>query len=170
MENQKKFKLENLPFGEAKIKVLKTKQGDYGMHRQTGWDDTPYWIFHSAWIITEQAHGILNWGPYKFRNNSREISDRSELNILETELLVETEEDRRQEAEEMALAKALELERKGFRVELEFGEETQPRNLAKVYKWESNLPSEWIRRRYEKRIYRVNISDLSLELKGGEGK
>ena len=166
IKNPIRIRLEDLPIGQAKIRILKTEKEDYGMHGQTGWDDLPYSIYHPAKLIIEQAHGILNWGPYRFRDNSREISGRSEMNILETECIVEIKEgDREQEVKEIAVAKARELKRKGFEVKFEFEEEPRELYRLRIHKWESNLPPEWIRRRYEKGIYQLQLSDL--KLKGG---
>lgn len=113
-----RIELDQLVLGEARIKVLKTFDGNYGLHGQTGWDDLPYWEIHDAWIITTEAHGELRWGPWKYRETSKkEHRGVGELQIIEPRIF-----SSETKAEEYALTKALELEAKNFKVDIEFGQ------------------------------------------------
>jgi hypothetical protein len=153
MENQKPYNLEEIPFGTAKLRVLRTRQGEYGLHGQTGWDDLPYWEFYDAWIVTVQTYGYVDW-MFKYRKNAKtEYTGKSKINILETNLL-KTEA----EAEDKALTIAGELEEKGFKIEIEIGEENEARNLGRNYAMEE-IPKGLVLRRFQPRIIDVYLPD-----------
>lgn len=133
---QEQYPLEKIEFGTALIRILKTRDGIYGMHGQRGWDDLPYWEYWDAWIITTQAYGNIDYGPFKSRKNAKkEHSGTLKIDFLEAEILRSEKE-----AEDKALEIALNLEEKGFRPEIEFGAEKEPRILGRNYFLEESLP------------------------------
>jgi len=153
-DKQKPYELEQIPFGSAKIKVLKTQQGKYGLHGQTGWDDAPYWKIWDAWIITSQAYGNIDWGPFKQRRNSKkEYKGTSQISILEAEIL-----DDENKAKEKARDLSTELEQKGFKTRTEVGEDYEPRILKTQYKLDVPL-KDFIQRQFHPRLKNVYLKE-----------
>lgn len=151
---QKPYELEGIPLGSAKIKILKTKQGVYGLHGQTGWDDTPYWEFKDALIVTSQAYGDIDWGPFKQRKNSKkEHRGTSQINILEAEILRDENE-----AQEKSLNLAITLEEKRFEIEIEEGEDYEPRILKTHYKLDILL-EDFIEKQFHPKLEEVYLKD-----------
>jgi len=88
MERPKRLNLEKLLLGGARIKVIKTMDGQYGMHGETKWDEYPHWEFYDAWIITTQAYGTVSWGPFKKNQYStEEHTGVGEVSVIEKGLV-----------------------------------------------------------------------------------
>ncbi len=133
MEMQTKSKpylLEKIPYGDARVNVLRTKQGVYSLHGQTGWDDTPYWEWKDAWILTVQAYGLIDWGPFKHRKNARRLHiGTSRINLIEAGIFYYENEAKEKSANTLSA-----LESKRFQCTMNFGEEEEPRILGVQYR------------------------------------
>jgi hypothetical protein len=142
-QEYKDFELEDIEFGTAKVKVLKTMDGEYGMHGQTGWDDTPYWIYWDAWFVTVQAYGNIDWGPFKKRKDAKkEHSETTKINLLEIKIF-----DSKNDAEDHALEEAIKFEQKGFDVKIESGNDPEEHRTFKTqYRIDSSIEYSLIRK------------------------
>ena len=109
---------------KATINFITGMDGSYALHGQTGWDDLPYWEYYKAWIVEVIVEGILFWGPFKYRKNAKkEHSGEALMQISETRIFNDSdcsEEIAKCEAEEYTLDFANNLEKRGFKVELNF--------------------------------------------------
>jgi hypothetical protein len=143
---KQKIPLEKLALGKAKVMVLKTSSGSYGLHGQTGWDDLPYWESQDAWIASVQVHGRLDWKG-KYRESARkEHSGTGEIQLAEHRI---SRSER--ESEDYALEQAIKLEEMGFEVELDFGE--IGRTVSGIYhEWIEDAPPYWLANRIANRI------------------
>src|SRR3989344_2047033 len=101
----------------------------------------PYWKTHEDWMITTQAHGRIDWGPYKQRKNAKkEHRGTSEINLLETKLI--SSEEKMHETCRVLVDK---LTKKRFIVfDIEHGEDYQMRLLVTVYEWMNDIPPEFL--------------------------
>lgn len=124
----------------CKITLIETKDGSYGMHGQTGWDDLPYWEFWPAWIVDLRMDGLWDFGPYKLGPDAQhEYAGTTHVHLQEGHI------DRDQKkAEDLALELALSLEERGFAPEIGFlVDYSTPRNLRKKLRFlDDRLPIE----------------------------
>lgn len=151
--------MEKIPYGTAKIKILKTKQGEYGLHGDMHWDAEPYWEYYSAWIISTQAYGSVKLHS----TYGGTAKTPTKINILELKLINESW-NKAQKIEGEALELAIDLEKQGFRVDLEFGEEYRPQKLGKTWTLAEASTQALAK------VRTPLTEDLYVELKGGEEK
>jgi len=146
------YDIESQDIGKARVRLLKTSIETYSIHGETKWDLYPYWASEDAWVVVIQATGKKDWGPFKQRKNAlREHKGTSEVSVLES-----TTSFCENSAEEKALNKALKLERMGYTVEIEFGEEKRARTPGIRHTWKTNPPPMFI----QKRVSKIKLEDL----------
>jgi len=136
---------------KAVVTIMASKDGVYGMHDQTGWDDLPYWKFWDAWIVKVEATGLLPWGPFKYRKDAK----REHHGIAKVEICEKIIFKQEQEAESHALKIAEKLEYKEFDVELAFCKDSSSQNLDTKINWLDNGPPQV----FKKRI-KASVTDL----------
>ena len=134
-QQHKPYPLEEIPHGCAKVSIIKTQDGSYGLHGSNKWDDLPDWEFWDAWIVSGLANGDLDYGPFKQRKNAKkEYSGRIQISIHESGIYRDEKE-----AHDNALLLAISLEQRGFVTQIEFAEDYKPRNLKMQYLFEEVL-------------------------------
>lgn len=126
----------------AKVYVFETIAGECGLHDETGWDALPFWKYYKAYIVAVEVVGNLQWGPCKHRQAAlREHSGVARVDFRIARSFVaynadtpgETREDCKAKAEEAALNYAIELEKKGFTVDIIFLKDETSRSLDREY-------------------------------------
>jgi hypothetical protein len=107
---------------EAKITIVKTRNGEYGLHGDTHWDALPYWEYYPASIV-EVSHA--NNSEIKiFTDWSREIYD--------TPISNDDYSRAKELGENWALEEAITLEKQGYLVNLVFEEDYNSRDFQNV--------------------------------------
>lgn len=86
---------------KAKVQIFTRTEREYGMHGSTKWDDYPSWHTYNVWDVVS------------------EYQDPDKSTIIQRRTFWDDDTTQR-EAEDFTLKLALELENKGFEVELEF--------------------------------------------------
>ncbi|MDO8459702.1 MAG: hypothetical protein Q7S74_01200 [Nanoarchaeota archaeon] len=105
---------------EATITIIKTINGDYGLHGDRHWDALPYWVHYPACITLLNASGM----PGKFRI----FTDR-EQEIYGSPISEKEYAGIRNIAEDWVLEKAGELENNGYKLDIKFEEDYSPREM-----------------------------------------
>src|SRR3989338_6975775 len=98
---------------EATITVIKTRDGDYGLHGDWHWDALPYWEYYPASIVRITSS--------QTKTEARLFTDRSR-EIYGTPISEEDYKTAREAGENWAIERALAMEKEGYEVNLDFRE------------------------------------------------
>lgn len=141
LDNKLEIKVEK---GKSLINVIKTQDSILAMHDQWRWDDQPYWETCSAWIVEIYAHGYFKYGPYKYRKDTKKkYQGTSTVYISDKWIFLDDEK----KAHKFALEQGINLEKRGLKVNLDFFENHDPRDISFYYKWIKDAPPEFIQKR-----------------------
>ncbi|NQV88161.1 MAG: hypothetical protein HQ402_01210 [Parcubacteria group bacterium] len=140
------------------------------MHGQTGWDDTPYWVMHAAYVVCIEVVGFTKWGPFTYHHpRARRKHARVSLVKISKGFLyrdsskeVDAPEENlsgiRELAEDKALRCAEIFEDRGIPVRFKFGSDFSSKNLEKRVDWMTEPPPRWCFDRASKEILFENLS------------